>query len=177
MDCYLFKKKYRDKNSLKKRYQEAKLFFIFKNYKIKGYQKQQIIALKITMLFPSSKLIILTNKNRLIKKFIKERHYESSIRFMTFSQLDILLHSQNKSIDIVELKKIKINIKEEEVFTIFSELFIGGMKIKINKNNKEIIVPEVCYDGLFRNGRFDFWYEMKNLIEYRKIDTSEINFI
>ena len=122
MECYLIKKKYRNKNSLGKHYQEAKLFFVFKNYKFKGCQKKQIMILEITMLFPGSKLIILTNKNRLIRT-IKEKHYTSSIKYMTFSQFDTFLNSHSKDIDIIELKKMKICMKEEEVSIIFGEIF------------------------------------------------------
>lgn len=179
MECYLIKKKYRNKDELEKHYQEAKLFFVFKNYKLKGCQKKQITILEITMLFPSSKLIILTNKNRLIR-IIREKYYTSSIKFMTFSQFDTFLNSRSRNIDIIELKKMKICMKEEEVSTIFEEIFVKS-KLKIDKNNKEINItelPEYYYEEIKKENKyFSFRWVMKNCEEQFAVDSFDINFI
>lgn len=179
MECYLIKKRYRNKNELEKHYQEAKLFFVFKNYKFKGCPKKQITILEITMLFPSSKLIILTNKNRLIRT-IKEKHYTSSLKYMTFSQFDTLLNSRKKDMDIVELKRIKISIKEEEVSNIFKELFVKS-KLVIDKNNKEINItdlPEYYYEQIKEETKyFSFRWIMKNYEKQFAVDSFDIRFI
>lgn len=178
MDCYLIHKKYRNKDNLNKPYQESNLLFVFKNFKFKECPKQQIIMFKITMLFSSNKLVILTNKNRLIK-LIKTNHYTCSLSYLTFSEFDTFLNSRLKLENIIKLKNIKINIKEEDLTFILENMIIKKVKVKIDNVNKEIYItglPNYCYDNL-KEGNKGFYispWKMKNYEKYYTVRSSDI---
>jgi hypothetical protein len=143
MDCYIVKNKYRciRKNSFGKlfKYQEVRLSFVFKNYKIKSKVKEQIIIIDLSLIFPASKLVILTNKNSLLKK-IKSNCVNISIRSsISFSEFNTIYKS-DKFISIINLKELKIRLKEKDLECIFNSLLLDNHSYTFNIDNKQKIL-------------------------------------
>ncbi len=164
MDCYIIKRKYRCKNSIDKytrkpiiyKYQQVRLSFIFKNYKIKDKSKEQLIIFDIDLVFPANKSVIILSKNNLIRK-IKNNYLESYIKFLNFSQFNTTYKS-DKFKDIIDLKKLKIKFKEEDLEYIFKNI-VGNILI-INDKQKELIIKgcgDYFFDQLnfYKNARFN----------------------
>jgi hypothetical protein len=181
MDCYIVKRKYRciRKNSFGKlfKYQEVRISFVFKNYKIKNKVKEQITIIDFNLVFPASKLIILTNKNSLLKK-MKSSCVNISIKSsISFSEFNTIYKS-DKFIDIINLKELKIRLKEKDLECIFNSLLLDNHSYTFNIDNKQKILEfkadtdieqDYFYYQLDRNNRADFNTEF-----YSNIDLDSI---
>lgn len=146
MDSYITKRKYRCRNIINRytgklivhKYQRVRLSFAFKNYKIKNRNKEQMIVIDIDLLFPANKLVMVFNKNSLIRK-IKTNYLESSIKFLKFSQFNTDYKS-NKFKDVIDLKKLKMRLRGEDLEYIFKNII--GSTLIIDDEQKELIFKD-----------------------------------
>lgn len=168
MDCYIVKRKYRYiiKNSFGKlfKYQEVRVFFVFKNYKIKSKVKEQITIINFNLIFPASKLVILTNKNSLLKK-IKSNCINISIEpSLTFSKFNTIYKS-DKFVSIINLKEdLKIRLKEEDLESIFNSLLFNH-NYTLSIDNKQKIL-EFKADTDIEQDYFYYQLDCYNRIDY-----------
>lgn len=185
MDCYIVKRKYRciRKNSFGKlfKYQEVRISFVFKNYKIKNKVKEQITIINFNLIFPASKLVILTNKNSLLKK-MKSSCVNISIKSsISFSEFNTIYKS-DKFIDIINLKELKIRLKEKDLECIFNSLVLDNYSsYTLNIDNKQRILDfnadtnseqSYFYYRLDHDNRVDFNTELYNyIIVYSDFDS------
>jgi len=171
MDCYISKRKYRCKNIIDKytgepiiiyKYQQVRLSFVFKNYKIKGKSIEQLIIFDIDLVFPANKSVIILNKNNLIRK-IKNNYLESSIKYLNFSQFDTTYKS-DKFKDVIDLKKLKIKFKEEDLEYIFKN--VVGKTLIIDNKQKELVLVNCG----------DYFFSQLNFYKYMRINRSPLDY-